>query len=194
MSLIASICRHRYSPGNDNYALACSIVMGRTLHNTNSPSSLSYTDTMASTHWRQKSMPDGWVHRYKLCRLNFINIYFLKTWCVLHGNIDNLLFRFNNNCQSPVSSVRHVAGEGVNGIKVSSSSGVGWSRPGEGDPASRSGDKPSSGRQNSLSVGKQKKNMFCIMGSKFSVRLRHRGFQSGDSSTSAVRAEQPRVS
>uniref|UniRef100_A0A3P8NBV1 Signal induced proliferation associated 1 like 1 n=1 Tax=Astatotilapia calliptera TaxID=8154 RepID=A0A3P8NBV1_ASTCA len=49
----------RYSPGNDNYALACSIVMGRTLHNTNSPSSLSYTDTMASTHWRQKSMPDG---------------------------------------------------------------------------------------------------------------------------------------
>uniref|UniRef100_A0A669FAA8 Signal induced proliferation associated 1 like 1 n=1 Tax=Oreochromis niloticus TaxID=8128 RepID=A0A669FAA8_ORENI len=37
----------RYSPGNDNYALACSIVMGRTLHNTNSPSSLSYTDTMA---------------------------------------------------------------------------------------------------------------------------------------------------
>lgn len=100
----------RYSPGNDNYALACSIVMGRTLHNTNSPSSLSYTDTMASTHWRQKSMPDG----------------------------------FNNNCQSPVSSVRHVAGEGVNGIKVSSSSGVGWSRPGEGDPASRSGDKPSS--------------------------------------------------
>ncbi|XP_006810281.2 signal-induced proliferation-associated 1-like protein 1 [Neolamprologus brichardi] len=100
----------RYSPGNDNYALACSIVMGRTLHNTNSPSSLSYTDTMASTHWRQKSMPDG----------------------------------FNNNCQSPVSSVRHVAGEGVNGIKVSSSSGVGWSRPGEGDPSSRSGDKPSS--------------------------------------------------
>uniref|UniRef100_A0AAQ5YUB0 Signal induced proliferation associated 1 like 1 n=1 Tax=Amphiprion ocellaris TaxID=80972 RepID=A0AAQ5YUB0_AMPOC len=36
----------RYSPGNDNYALACSIVMGRTLHNTNSPSSLSYTDTI----------------------------------------------------------------------------------------------------------------------------------------------------
>lgn len=92
MSLIASICVHRYSPGNDNYALACSIVMGRTLHNTNSPSSLSYTDTMASTHWRQKSMPDGWVHRYKLCRLNFINIYFLKTWCVLHSNIDNIFY------------------------------------------------------------------------------------------------------
>uniref|UniRef100_A0AAQ5Y505 Signal induced proliferation associated 1 like 1 n=1 Tax=Amphiprion ocellaris TaxID=80972 RepID=A0AAQ5Y505_AMPOC len=45
----------RYSPGNDNYALACSIVMGRTLHNTNSPSSLSYTDTIGSSHWRQKS-------------------------------------------------------------------------------------------------------------------------------------------
>lgn len=100
----------RYSPGNDNYALACSIVMGRTLHNTNSPSSLSYTDTMASTHWRQKSMPDG----------------------------------FNNNCQSPGSSARQVAGEGINGIKVSSSSGVGWSRPVEGDPTSRSGDKTSS--------------------------------------------------
>lgn len=50
---------HRYSPGNDNYALACSIVMGRSLHNTNSPSSLPYTDTTSSNHWRQKSMPDG---------------------------------------------------------------------------------------------------------------------------------------
>ncbi|GAA6213704.1 signal-induced proliferation-associated 1-like protein 1 [Lates japonicus] len=97
----------RYSPGNDNYALACSIVMGRTMHNTNSPSSLSYTDTMSSSHWRQKSMPDG----------------------------------FNNNCQSPVTSVRQVAGDGVNGIKVCSSTGVGWSRPGEGDAASRLGDK-----------------------------------------------------
>lgn len=86
---------------------------------------------------------------------------------MLHGNIDNLLFRFNNNCQSPVSSVRHVAGEGVNGIKVSSSSGVGWSRPGEGDPASRSGDKPSSGRQNSLSVGKQKKTCFALWALNF---------------------------
>ncbi|XP_069008165.1 signal-induced proliferation-associated 1-like protein 1 [Embiotoca jacksoni] len=92
----------RYSPGNDNYALACSIAMGRTLHSTNSPSSLPYTDTGSSSHWRQQSMPDG----------------------------------FNNNCQSPVSSVRHVAGEGVNGIKVSSSTGVGWSRPGEGDKTS----------------------------------------------------------
>uniref|UniRef100_H3DJ83 Signal induced proliferation associated 1 like 1 n=1 Tax=Tetraodon nigroviridis TaxID=99883 RepID=H3DJ83_TETNG len=49
----------RYSPGNDNYALACSIVMGRTLHNANSPACLSYTDTVGSNHWRQKSMPDG---------------------------------------------------------------------------------------------------------------------------------------
>ncbi|XP_022067592.1 signal-induced proliferation-associated 1-like protein 1 isoform X1 [Acanthochromis polyacanthus] len=100
----------RYSPGNDNYALACSIVMGRTLHNTNSPSSLSYTDTMGSSHWRQKSTPDG----------------------------------FNNNCQSPVSSVHQGAGEGANGMKGSSSAGVGWSRTGEGESASKLGDKASS--------------------------------------------------
>ncbi|XP_068436315.1 signal-induced proliferation-associated 1-like protein 1 isoform X2 [Clinocottus analis] len=93
----------RYSPGNDNYALACSIVMGRTTHNTNSPSSLPYTDTTSSNQWRQKSMPDG----------------------------------FNNNsCQSPVSSLRQLAGEGVNGIKACSSSGVGWSRTGERDKTS----------------------------------------------------------
>ncbi|XP_035466200.2 signal-induced proliferation-associated 1-like protein 1 isoform X2 [Scophthalmus maximus] len=98
----------RYSPGNDNYALACSIVMGRTLHNTNSPSSLSYTDTMGSTHWRQKSAPEGFN---------------------------------NNNCQSPVSSVRQVAGDGANGMKVCSSSGVGWSLTGEVDTSSRLGDK-----------------------------------------------------
>uniref|UniRef100_A0A8C7QB91 Signal induced proliferation associated 1 like 1 n=1 Tax=Oncorhynchus mykiss TaxID=8022 RepID=A0A8C7QB91_ONCMY len=51
----------RYSPGNDNYALACSIVMGRSPHTRNSPTSLSYTDTgsAGSNHWRQKSMPDG---------------------------------------------------------------------------------------------------------------------------------------
>uniref|UniRef100_A0A8C6VTW7 Signal induced proliferation associated 1 like 1 n=1 Tax=Nothobranchius furzeri TaxID=105023 RepID=A0A8C6VTW7_NOTFU len=36
----------RYSPGNDNYAVACSIMMGRTPHNTNSPSGPSYSDTM----------------------------------------------------------------------------------------------------------------------------------------------------
>lgn len=42
----------------------------------------------------------------------------------------------NNNCQSPVQSVRQVAGDGVNGIKACSSSGVGWSRPGEGDKTS----------------------------------------------------------
>nr|XP_043903770.1 signal-induced proliferation-associated 1-like protein 1 isoform X2 [Solea senegalensis] len=88
----------RYSPGNDNYALACSIVMGRTLHNTNAPANLSYTDAMSSTHWRQKSAPDGFN---------------------------------NNNCQSPVASVRQVSGDGVNGIRASSGAGVGWSRSGE---------------------------------------------------------------
>ncbi|KAM4541358.1 signal-induced proliferation-associated 1-like protein 1 [Fundulus diaphanus] len=98
----------RFSPGNDNYALACSIVMGRTLHSTNSPSSLSYTDTMSSNHWRQKAVPDG----------------------------------FNNNCQSTVTSVRQATGDGVNGVKVCSA--VGWSRPGEGDAATRLGDKNSS--------------------------------------------------
>ncbi|XP_077587425.1 signal-induced proliferation-associated 1-like protein 1 isoform X1 [Stigmatopora nigra] len=49
----------RYSPGNENYALACSIVMARTLQNTNSPSGLPYTDNMSSNHWKQKSMPEG---------------------------------------------------------------------------------------------------------------------------------------
>ncbi|XP_055720777.1 signal-induced proliferation-associated 1-like protein 1 isoform X2 [Salvelinus fontinalis] len=51
----------RYSPGNDNYALACSIVMGRSPHTRKAPTSLSYIDTgsTGSNHWRQKSMPDG---------------------------------------------------------------------------------------------------------------------------------------
>lgn len=49
----------RYSPGNDNYALACSIVMGRTMHNTNSPANMAYTDTSSSNHWRQKPGPEG---------------------------------------------------------------------------------------------------------------------------------------
>ncbi|XP_026210703.1 signal-induced proliferation-associated 1-like protein 1 [Anabas testudineus] len=97
----------RYSPGSDNYALACSIVMGRTMHNTNSPASLSYTDTTSSNHWRHKPTPDGFN---------------------------------NNNCPSP-SSVRHGAGDTGNGIKACSSSGVGWSRPGDSDAASRLGDK-----------------------------------------------------
>ncbi|KAK5857282.1 hypothetical protein PBY51_010537 [Eleginops maclovinus] len=93
----------RYSPGNDNYALACSIVMGRTMHNINSPGGLPYTDPMSSNQWRQKSLPDGFN---------------------------------NNNCPSPGSSVRRMGGEGVNGMKAGSSSGVGWSRPGEGDKTS----------------------------------------------------------
>lgn len=53
-------CPYRYSPGNDNYAVACSIVMGRTLHNTNSPSSIPYNESMSSAHWRQKSAHDGY--------------------------------------------------------------------------------------------------------------------------------------
>ncbi|KAK2826171.1 hypothetical protein Q5P01_020385 [Channa striata] len=97
----------RYSPGNDNYALACSIVMGRPVHNTNSPASLSYSDTMGSSHWRQKSSPEGFN---------------------------------NNNCQSPVSSVRHGAGDPGSAIKACSSTSVEWSRPGEND-SSRLTDK-----------------------------------------------------
>ncbi|XP_062413190.1 signal-induced proliferation-associated 1-like protein 1 isoform X2 [Pungitius pungitius] len=92
----------RYSPGNDNYALACSIAMGRTMHSANPPAAAApYADAVSSHQWRQKSMPDG----------------------------------FNNNsCQSPVASVRQLAGEGHNGNKASS--GVGWSRTGERDKAS----------------------------------------------------------
>ncbi|CAB1335151.1 unnamed protein product, partial [Coregonus sp. 'balchen'] len=58
----------RYSPGNDNYALACSIVMGRSPHTRNTPTSLSYTDTgsAGSNHWRQKSMPDGFNNNNRL--------------------------------------------------------------------------------------------------------------------------------
>ncbi|XP_036397637.1 signal-induced proliferation-associated 1-like protein 1 [Megalops cyprinoides] len=49
----------RFSPGSDNYALASSIVMGRSPHNRNSPSMLSYSSDGGSAHWRQKSMPEG---------------------------------------------------------------------------------------------------------------------------------------
>ncbi|KAJ8288874.1 hypothetical protein COCON_G00015330, partial [Conger conger] len=51
----------RFSPGSDNYALASSIVIGRSGHNRNSPSILSYSDMgpVSSAHWRQKSMPEG---------------------------------------------------------------------------------------------------------------------------------------
>ncbi|CAL8272481.1 unnamed protein product [Merluccius merluccius] len=101
----------RYSPGNDNYALACSIAMGRSAqHSANStPSSTqSYTDSSAagSIHWRQKSMPEGFNH---------------------------------NNRRSPVSGERQVVGEGVHLIKPGPSAGVvsAWPRPGEGEPGSR---------------------------------------------------------
>uniref|UniRef100_A0AAR2K8B6 Signal induced proliferation associated 1 like 1 n=1 Tax=Pygocentrus nattereri TaxID=42514 RepID=A0AAR2K8B6_PYGNA len=49
----------RYSPGSDNYALACSIVMGRSPHTRNSPNNQSYSSDTSSGHWRQKSVPDG---------------------------------------------------------------------------------------------------------------------------------------
>ncbi|XP_028835366.1 signal-induced proliferation-associated 1-like protein 1 isoform X2 [Denticeps clupeoides] len=52
----------RYSPGSDNYALACSIVMGRSPHTRSSPNSNSYSsnsNTSSTAHWRQKSMPEG---------------------------------------------------------------------------------------------------------------------------------------
>ncbi|XP_061898239.1 signal-induced proliferation-associated 1-like protein 1 isoform X2 [Entelurus aequoreus] len=98
----------RYSPGNENYALACSIVMGRTLHNTNSPASMTYTDNMSSNHWRQKSMPEGFN---------------------------------NNNCQSPVLSVRQLPGDGASAVKIGSSTTAAWSRNGEGEAACRQGDK-----------------------------------------------------
>uniref|UniRef100_A0A8C9WS52 Signal induced proliferation associated 1 like 1 n=1 Tax=Scleropages formosus TaxID=113540 RepID=A0A8C9WS52_SCLFO len=54
----------RFSPGSDNYALTSSIAMGRSPHSRNSPSSLSYssdTGSGGSAHWRQKSMPEGFV-------------------------------------------------------------------------------------------------------------------------------------
>uniref|UniRef100_A0AAR2LRH0 Signal induced proliferation associated 1 like 1 n=1 Tax=Pygocentrus nattereri TaxID=42514 RepID=A0AAR2LRH0_PYGNA len=42
----------RYSPGSDNYALACSIVMGRSPHTRNSPNNQSYSSDTSSGHWR----------------------------------------------------------------------------------------------------------------------------------------------
>ncbi|KAI4882543.1 hypothetical protein NFI96_034475 [Prochilodus magdalenae] len=49
----------RYSPGSDNYALACSIVMGRSPHTRNSPNNQLYASDTSSSHWRQKSVPEG---------------------------------------------------------------------------------------------------------------------------------------
>lgn len=60
------------------------------------------------------------------------------------------LCRFNNNGQSPVTSVQQAAGEVANGMKVGS--GVGWCRSGEGDSTVRGGDKTSSGKQKILPV------------------------------------------
>ncbi|XP_061098886.1 signal-induced proliferation-associated 1-like protein 1 [Conger conger] len=49
----------RISPGSENYALASSILIGRSPHNRSSPSSLSCSSDTGSAHWRQKSMPEG---------------------------------------------------------------------------------------------------------------------------------------
>ncbi|XP_030212377.1 signal-induced proliferation-associated 1-like protein 1 isoform X1 [Gadus morhua] len=99
---------HRYSPGNDNYALACSIAMGRSAQpnaNANTPTQ-PYTDSSSSSvHWRQKSMPEGFNH---------------------------------NNGRSPGSAERPVMGEvhllkpGPSAGVVSA-----WPRPGEGEAGGR---------------------------------------------------------
>lgn len=64
-----------------------------------------------------------------------------------HGELNNppvVLCRFNNNSQSPVTSVRQVAADGVNGVKVCSA--VAWSRPADSDIAIRMDiGKPGSG-------------------------------------------------
>uniref|UniRef100_A0A3B3X5K7 PDZ domain-containing protein n=1 Tax=Poecilia mexicana TaxID=48701 RepID=A0A3B3X5K7_9TELE len=77
----------RYSPGNDNYALACSIVMGRTLHSTNSPSNLSYTDTMSSNQWRQK--PAGRIKI--LLRPDYFNELSILVFSPLHELMRTIL-------------------------------------------------------------------------------------------------------
>ncbi|XP_046903833.1 signal-induced proliferation-associated 1-like protein 1 [Hypomesus transpacificus] len=119
----------RYSPGSDNYALACSIVMGRSPHNPASHSSMSYCDTLgsrgsggsggsggtlASSHWKQKNLPEG----------------------------------FNNNSRhSPMSLERRAQGEGFNGAKptpshtLGPSSAPGWPRAGEGEGPSHTGER-----------------------------------------------------
>ncbi|KAJ3613158.1 hypothetical protein NHX12_019410 [Muraenolepis orangiensis] len=99
----------RYSPGNDNYALACSIAMGRSAqHNANnsSPSAQSYADSSGpgSIHWRQKSLPEGFNHNIR---------------------------------RSPVSGERQVVGEGVHLIKPGLGVVSGWPRPGEAEPTGR---------------------------------------------------------
>ncbi|XP_029937718.1 signal-induced proliferation-associated 1-like protein 1 isoform X2 [Myripristis murdjan] len=105
----------RYSPGNDNYALACSIVMGRSLHNANSPSSLPYTEssTMGSNHWRQKSMPDGFNNNNR------------------HSPVSSE----RQVVGEGVNGIKAATGTG---------SGVGWVRTGDGEASNRLGDKTSS--------------------------------------------------
>lgn len=105
------------------------------------------------------------------------------------------LYRFNNNSQSPVASVWQASGEVVNGMKVGSSTGVGWSRSGEGDATSRLGDKTSSGKQNSTNSKVITVQIcFHLYVSFFCVSCRCCGFQSGDSSSPAFRSKQPSLS
>ncbi|KAI5627537.1 signal-induced proliferation-associated 1-like protein 1 [Silurus asotus] len=54
----------RMSPGSENYALASSMAMARPTHTRSSPSNLSCSSDTGSggaAHWRQKSMPEGFV-------------------------------------------------------------------------------------------------------------------------------------
>ncbi|KAI5090862.1 signal-induced proliferation-associated 1-like protein 1, partial [Silurus meridionalis] len=54
----------RMSPGSENYALASSMAMARPTHTRSSPSNLSCssdTGSSGAAHWRQKSMPEGFV-------------------------------------------------------------------------------------------------------------------------------------
>ncbi|XP_053469686.1 signal-induced proliferation-associated 1-like protein 1 isoform X1 [Ictalurus furcatus] len=54
----------RMSPSSENYALASSMAMARPTHTRSSPSNLSCsseTGSGSSAHWRQKSMPEGFV-------------------------------------------------------------------------------------------------------------------------------------
>ncbi|XP_026869838.2 signal-induced proliferation-associated 1-like protein 1 isoform X1 [Electrophorus electricus] len=77
----------RYSPGSDNYALACSIVMGRSPHTRNNQS-YSSDATSSASQWYQKSIPDG-------------------------TPTPNTLFRFNVNRNSPLATECHSMKDGV---------------------------------------------------------------------------------
>ncbi|XP_048852811.1 signal-induced proliferation-associated 1-like protein 1 isoform X1 [Brienomyrus brachyistius] len=55
----------RISPSSDSYGLSPAMIAGRSSHNRLSPSSLSFSSDASSgssAHWRQKSMPEGFVN------------------------------------------------------------------------------------------------------------------------------------